>query len=176
MSPHSLSTRSLSMDLQSGFSSQSPHSAKRSIKILTLLCALGTFVTVTAPLPAFAQGNTISGVVLDRNQVPLENAQVTVRGTSLGGQTDANGRFRISGIAGTTATLDIRRLGYRATSATASVGAETRISMEPAASTWMLSSSLDNRAAPIDAPLASTSPKSTRQALPPRPRSTTSRT
>lgn len=120
------------MDLQSGFSSQSPHSAKRSIKILTLLCALGTFVLVTAPLPAFAQGNTISGVVLDRNQVPLENAQVTVRGTSLGGQTDANGRFRISGIAGTTATLDIRRLGYRATSATASVGAETRVSMEPA--------------------------------------------
>jgi TonB-linked SusC/RagA family outer membrane protein len=80
---------------------------------------------------ARAQGGTISGVVLDRNTIPLENAQVTVRGTRLGSQTDANGRFRIAGVEGTTASLEIRRLGYKMTTATASVGSETRVSMEP---------------------------------------------
>lgn len=88
--------------------------------------------SLALPLAAAAQGNTISGVVLDRNQIPLENAQVTVQGTRLGSPTDANGRFRISGVQGTTATLEIRRLGYRATTATATVGTETRVSMEPA--------------------------------------------
>ena len=81
---------------------------------------------------AHAQGGTISGVVLDRNQGPLEGAQVTVRGTRLGSQTDANGRFRIAGVEGTAATLEVRRLGYRMTTVAASVGAETSVSMEPA--------------------------------------------
>jgi TonB-linked SusC/RagA family outer membrane protein len=81
---------------------------------------------------AGGQTGTISGVVLDRNQAPLPNAQVTVRGTQLGTQTDANGRFRLAGIDGSSAVLDIRRLGYKATSTTASVGAETRVSMDPA--------------------------------------------
>jgi hypothetical protein len=65
---------------------------------------------------AGGQTGTISGVVLDRNQAPLPNAQVTVRGTQLGTQTDANGRFRLAGIDGSSAVLDIRRLGYKATS------------------------------------------------------------
>jgi TonB-dependent SusC/RagA subfamily outer membrane receptor len=94
--------------------------------------ALIAFLLFALPGIVRAQGNTISGVVLDRNQTPLENAQVTVRGTQLGSQTDANGRFRIAGVQGSTATLDIRRLGYKATAASASVGTETRISLEPA--------------------------------------------
>jgi len=81
---------------------------------------------------AQAQGGTVSGVVLDRNQAPLPNAQITVRGTQLGTQTDANGRFRISGVSGSSAVLDIRRLGFKAISTTATVGSEARISMEPA--------------------------------------------
>ncbi|HMI45593.1 MAG TPA: carboxypeptidase-like regulatory domain-containing protein, partial [Gemmatimonadaceae bacterium] len=70
--------------------------------------------------------------MLDRNQAPLPNVQITVRGTQLGTQTDANGRFRISGIFGSSAVLDIRRLGFKAISTTATVGSEARISMEPA--------------------------------------------
>ncbi|HMG97066.1 MAG TPA: SusC/RagA family TonB-linked outer membrane protein [Gemmatimonadaceae bacterium] len=81
---------------------------------------------------AQAQVGTVSGVVLDRNQAPLPNAQITVRGTQLGTQTDANGRFRISGVSGSSAVLDIRRLGFKAISTTATVGSEARISMEPA--------------------------------------------
>jgi TonB-linked SusC/RagA family outer membrane protein len=86
-----------------------------------------------APLSAAqAQVGTVSGVVLDRNTTPIPNAQVTVRGTQLGTQTDANGRFRISGVSGSSAVLDIRRLGFKAISTTATVGSEARISMEPA--------------------------------------------
>ena len=95
------------------------------------LLALAAVVLVPVAV-AHAQGGTISGVVLDRNQGPLEGAQVTVRGTRLGSQTDANGRFRIAGVEGTAATLEVRRLGYRMTTVAASVGAETSVSMEPA--------------------------------------------
>jgi TonB-linked SusC/RagA family outer membrane protein len=101
------------------------------LKTTLVLFALAALLLAPTGI-AHAQGGTISGVVLDRNQIPLENAQVTVRGTRLGSQTDANGRFRIAGVVGTTATLEIRRLGYRMTTATASVGSETRVSMEPA--------------------------------------------
>ncbi|MDQ6770115.1 MAG: SusC/RagA family TonB-linked outer membrane protein [Gemmatimonadota bacterium] len=81
---------------------------------------------------ALAQTGTISGLVLDHSGAPLQNAQVTVRGTQFGSQTDAEGRFRISGVSGSSAVLDIRRLGYKMATATATVGSETRISMEPA--------------------------------------------
>jgi TonB-linked SusC/RagA family outer membrane protein len=101
------------------------------LKTTLALCAL--VPVLWAPVGvALAQGGTISGVVLDRNQTPLENAQVTIRGTRLGSQTDANGRFRIAGVDGTTATLEIRRLGYKMTTITASVGTDARVSMEPA--------------------------------------------
>ena len=120
------------MDGRSCFPINAPPSASRTkTKLLTVFC-LVLLATVVLPAAAQAQANTIAGVVLDRNQIPLENAQVTVRGTRLGSSTDANGRFRISGVEGGTVTLDVRRLGYRATSATASVGTETRVSMEPA--------------------------------------------
>ena len=94
---------------------------------------LALFSLLFAPMAtAHGQGGIVSGVVLDRNQTPLANAQVTVRGTQLGTQTDANGRFRISGINESSAVLDIRRLGFKATSTTASIGSEARVSMEPA--------------------------------------------
>jgi TonB-linked SusC/RagA family outer membrane protein len=81
---------------------------------------------------ARAQGGTISGVVLDRGQTPLPNAQVTVQGTRLGSLTDANGRFRIAGVNGTSAMLEVRRLGYKMATTIASVGTETQVNMEPA--------------------------------------------
>ncbi len=82
--------------------------------------------------PVHAQQGTVSGVVVDRAQTPLPNAQVTVRGTQLGTQTDVNGHFRITGVTGPTATLEIRRLGFRMTTATVSVGStDTRVSLEP---------------------------------------------
>ena len=108
-----------------------PGAPRTKTKFLSFLL-LTLIALLVAPIAADAQGNTISGVVLDRNQIPLENAQVTVRGTRLGSPTDANGRFRISGVAEPTVTLDVRRLGYRATTVTATAGTETRVSLEPA--------------------------------------------
>ncbi len=123
------------MDRQSCFSisarDRATCKAKATLKLVVALIALVPLLSVPLGI-ASAQAGTVSGVVLDRNQIPLENAQVTVRGTRLGSQTDANGRFRIAGVEGASATLEIRRLGYRMTTATASVGTETRVSMEPA--------------------------------------------
>lgn len=103
------------------------------VRFLRILVALIAGVSLLmTPVSLRAQGATISGVVLDRNQNPLENAQVTVRGTRLGSQTDANGRFRIAGVQGTTATLDVRRLGFKETSVPATAGTDARITMDAA--------------------------------------------
>jgi TonB-linked SusC/RagA family outer membrane protein len=123
------------MDRQSCFSETlRNHVSRRTrtfMKLAVTLLALAPSLIVPGGA-ALAQGGTISGVVLDRGQAPLPNAQVTVQGTRLGSQTDANGRFRIAGINGTSAVLEIRRLGYKMATTTASVGTETQVSMEPA--------------------------------------------
>jgi hypothetical protein len=96
------------MDGQSCFSARRADRATgRATGFLKVTLAIFAFVSlVLVPLGvAQALGGSISGVVLDRNQAPLENAQGTVRGTRLGSQTDANGRFRIGGVAGSTASL-----------------------------------------------------------------------
>jgi TonB-linked SusC/RagA family outer membrane protein len=123
------------MDRQSCFSDAAPRRPSRKprtfLKFIAALFALAPLLV--APVKtANAQAGTVSGVVLDRGQSPLPNAQVTVQGTRLGTQTDANGRFRISGISGATAVLEIRRLGYKMTTTTAAVGTEARVSLEPA--------------------------------------------
>ena len=123
------------MDRQSCFSEILPgHTNRRTRRFMKLTLALLALVPLLlAPVgTAQAQGGTISGVVLDRGQAPLPNAQVTVQGTRLASQTDANGHFRIAGVNGTSAVLEIRRLGYKMATTTATVGAETQVSMEPA--------------------------------------------
>jgi TonB-linked SusC/RagA family outer membrane protein len=110
-----------------------PHSAdtRRTRFLKRVVFALVPLLfAALSPLPA--QQGSISGVVVERNSTPLPSAQVTVRGTTLGTQTDASGRFRIAGISGATAVLEIRRLGYRMATVSATVGAtDTRITMEP---------------------------------------------
>ena len=123
------------MDGKAYSSTRAPSGAFRKTERFLRNCAWLMVMAGVALIPlriASAQGGTVSGVVLDRNQNPLENAQVTVQGTRLGSQTDANGRFRIAGVQGTTATLEVRRLGYKMATATAAVGTETRVSLEPA--------------------------------------------
>jgi TonB-dependent SusC/RagA subfamily outer membrane receptor len=122
------------MDRQSCFAQRergpAPRKPRTFLKLAAALLALAP-VLLTPTVAARAQNGTISGVVLDRGQAPLPNAQVTVQGTRLGSITDANGRFRIAGVDGTSAVLEIRRLGYKMTTATATVGTEARVSMEP---------------------------------------------
>lgn len=59
------------------------------------------------------QEGTIAGVVLGAGGQPLPGARVRVSGTALGAVTDASGQFRIGGLSGSEAALEVRRIGYR---------------------------------------------------------------
>jgi TonB-linked SusC/RagA family outer membrane protein len=68
-------------------------------------------------------GGTVSGTVIRANgAAPVEAAQVIVVGTKIGTTTDAGGHFIITGLAGDTVTLTVRRLGFTAASRTVRVG------------------------------------------------------
>src|SRR4029078_13600646 len=77
--------------------------AARARTLIGKRATLGAIILLTAAAPLKAQQGTISGVVTDRNQNPLASAQVMVSGTTLGALTDASGRFRISGVPGSSA-------------------------------------------------------------------------
>ncbi|HEY0970575.1 MAG TPA: SusC/RagA family TonB-linked outer membrane protein [Gemmatimonadales bacterium] len=82
-------------------------------------------------VPALAQGGVVAGVVVaERTMQPLPNVQVGIEGTELGANTGNNGRFRITGVSGTTVTLSVRRIGYRPVDRQVQVGDTTvRITM-----------------------------------------------
>jgi len=79
---------------------------------------------VAAPTFAQAQQGTIAGtVVIEGAQRPLAGAQVAVEGQAgVGTTTDASGRFRITGLTGTSVTINVRALGYRPQNQTVAVG------------------------------------------------------
>ena len=86
-------------------------------------------VAAAGPLPAQQVGVVAGSVVTDRS-TPLPGVQVTVAGSDLGSITDASGRFRITGVPGATVQLQARRIGYRPTDVTATVGqTDVRIQM-----------------------------------------------
>src|SRR5687768_11881601 len=85
-------------------------------------CLVAILLGLLAPAPAVAQDGVISGVVLGAGGQPLASAQVHVLGTSLRVATDASGRFRVTGVSGTQASLQVRRIGYRMEVVPARVG------------------------------------------------------
>lgn len=78
-----------------------------------------------APGIARAQSGTIAGtVVVEGSLRPLGGVQITVDSTTgRGTVTDANGRFRLTGLSGNSATLTARLIGYRPVTQTVQVGA-----------------------------------------------------
>ncbi|WP_254561143.1 SusC/RagA family TonB-linked outer membrane protein [Dyadobacter diqingensis] len=68
---------------------------------------LGLFFIMS---PVLAQDKTVSGKVLDENGAGLPGASITVKGTTGGTNTDANGDFRIAVKSG--ATLVFSSIGY----------------------------------------------------------------
>jgi TonB-linked SusC/RagA family outer membrane protein len=85
-----------------------------------LAIALGVAL---AGAPAAAQeAGTIAGVVVGAGGQPVASAQINVQGTSLGAATDASGQFRIAGLTGAEATIEVRRIGYRMEQRTVRVG------------------------------------------------------
>lgn len=79
-----------------------------------LLAAALTAVTLPAALLAQDRG-TISGRVVEGTAArPVSGAQVRVAGTTLGTQTDEQGRFTINGVSAGARTLQVSRVGYKA--------------------------------------------------------------
>ena len=95
----------------------------RSRALLTTLLLLAA---MALPVGLHAQTGVIAGTVLTTGtQEPLAGALVSVVGTTLRGQTDERGQFRISGVSGSTATLEVRRIGYAQSRISARVGDES---------------------------------------------------
>ena len=88
--------------------------------VIPLFVALASLATSTL---ALAQATVVSGIVVGSASNPIPAAQVNVAGTQLGTTTDANGRFRISGVSGESVTLEVRRIGYRPSRQTVRPGA-----------------------------------------------------
>lgn len=62
---------------------------------------------------AFAQNGVITGKVVDETNQPLPGAVVAVQGTQKTAPTDANGNFRLTGVANGTVTLTVNFIGYK---------------------------------------------------------------
>jgi outer membrane receptor protein involved in Fe transport len=77
-----------------------------------------------AAAPAAAQQGEVAGTVVEaQSQRPIAGAQVTVQGQQgRSAVTDAQGRFRITGVAGTQVTLQVDRLGFGRATRGARVG------------------------------------------------------
>ena len=101
--------------------SRPPSSLRRRLASATalVLVALGAMPALVA-----AQENVVAGtVVAERSDRPIAGAQVSVQGeVGRGSVADASGRFRITGITGSTVTLNVRMIGYRAIVQTVRVG------------------------------------------------------
>ncbi|MDB4906166.1 MAG: hypothetical protein JWO05_950 [Gemmatimonadetes bacterium] len=72
---------------------------------------------VTVSSASVMMVGTVSGRVTDRgSNQPVEAAQVTIEGTTLGRTTTADGRFSITGVPAGAQHLNVRRIGYDAQS------------------------------------------------------------
>ena len=87
----------------------------------TSVLALAIQLLVTPTVEA-QQAGVIAGTVLGAGGQPLPGAQVRVTGTNLGATTDASGKFRIAGLSGDQAAIQVRRIGYRMESRQVRVG------------------------------------------------------
>ncbi|MDQ3949387.1 MAG: SusC/RagA family TonB-linked outer membrane protein [Gemmatimonadota bacterium] len=87
------------------------------------LAALALVANLASAVPAHAQAGEIAGTVTAVGTGELlAGAQITVAGGTQRAVTDDRGRFRLAGLTGTTATLEVRRIGYRLERVVARVG------------------------------------------------------
>jgi TonB-dependent SusC/RagA subfamily outer membrane receptor len=81
------------------------------------LSLLAVIMCVLAPAPTRAQAGDSAGSVAGRvvealTNAPISDVQVFIEGTTVGTVTDAEGRFRITGITSPRVTLAFRKLGF----------------------------------------------------------------
>jgi TonB-linked SusC/RagA family outer membrane protein len=87
---------------------------------ITLLATVGGLAI--SATDAIAQGGTIAGTVVTNTGLPIADAQVRIAEANRSVLTDANGRFRISGVPGNTVTIEARRIGFRSVQEVVTVG------------------------------------------------------
>ncbi|HKO16734.1 MAG TPA: TonB-dependent receptor plug domain-containing protein [Gemmatimonadaceae bacterium] len=104
----------------------------RSMWRAALGLATAVLLGLSAASPARAQGTgTIKGRVVDAaGQRPLGDVQVTVGGTTLGGVTNLNGEYTISGVPEGAHPLSTRRLGYTRRTQTVTVPANATVTAD----------------------------------------------
>jgi TonB-dependent SusC/RagA subfamily outer membrane receptor len=92
----------------------------RRLGIGFLLSALTSLLLAAT---ASAQSGVIAGTVVSAGSgAPVPAVTVMVPGTTIGTSTDANGRFRLGGLPGTSTAVEVRRIGYRPLRQTVAVG------------------------------------------------------
>lgn len=72
------------------------------------------FLFAVATVVAYAQGGTISGTVVDENNLPLSGASVQIRELNRSASTDGDGRYILADVANGRYTLVATYLGYLA--------------------------------------------------------------
>ncbi len=84
---------------------------------------VAAFALLASASTIHAQAGTIAGHVraVGTNE-PLSGAQITVVGAQQRATSDETGAFHLTGVSGTTVTLDVRRIGYRNERVPARVG------------------------------------------------------
>lgn len=87
----------------------------------------GSFISYTS---FKAQNEPVSGIVLD-DSGPLQNVSVSIKGTSIGTQTDEKGAFKLEG-EGRTMTLVISFIGYQTREITVKAGVPITIHLDHA--------------------------------------------
>ena len=74
---------------------------------------LQTFLLLSLPMMAMSQDQTITGTVTDKESgAPLPGVNISVKGTSLGTQSDGNGQFRVN-VTAANQTLIFSFVGYK---------------------------------------------------------------
>ena len=101
-------------------------------RFVSLVFAFLVLACIARPSPLAAQEQTgsIAGRVTDEQGSPIANAQITIRGTTLGAQSRADGGFTLPRVPVGTAAVTARMLGFRPDSASVTVAAGERATQD----------------------------------------------
>jgi len=101
----------------------------RLVRLLSTAAAMVPLLA--APLMAQQQTGTVTGTVLDaRTGAPLAGTEVTVEGTRLGAVTNAQGLYRIDGVAAGQQRVSVIRLGYGTVTQDVTVAAGQTVNLD----------------------------------------------
>ncbi len=95
-----------------------------------------TMLFLIFTITSFAQNALITGKIVDEKNQPLPGASLTIDGTTLGGTTDVDGNYRISGVKPGSYTLTANFVGYipiKKTVTVSSANVQANFQMQPTA-------------------------------------------